>query len=138
MVVCQRDDHNWTKDNLSVDNNGFVLVGVHAEYSSLRQVDNWRAEQAMEDATIRAVINRVSPTRTENENGERATRHAFNCHFAMRLLAEFRDSLLDIQESHHLCIPQHRRDETLGRSNRDAQVDIIAIDDRVALNARVC
>ena len=33
--------------------------------------------------------------------------------------------------------PQHRRDDTLGRSNRDAQIDIISIDDRVALDAHV-
>src|SRR5258706_14497599 len=76
--------------------------------------------------------------KTENEHGERATRHVFNCQFAIpRLLAEFRDSLLDIQESHRLRIPQHRRDETLVSSNRDAQIDIIAIDDRVALDVRV-
>src|SRR5258706_5334938 len=76
--------------------------------------------------------------KTENEHGERATRHVFNCQFAIaRLLAEFRNSLLDIQESHRLRIPQHRRDETLGSSNRHAQIDIIAIDDRVALDARV-
>ena len=65
-------------------------------------------------------------------------RHVFNCQFAItRLPAEFRDSLLDIQESHRLRIPQYRRDETLGSSNRDAQIDIIAIDDRVAFDARV-
>ena len=59
MVVCQRDDHSWTNDNLSVGNDGVVLDGVHTEHSSSRQVNNWRAEQTTEDATIRAVINRV-------------------------------------------------------------------------------
>lgn len=147
MVVCQRDDHDRTNDNLSVDNDGLVLDGVHAEYGSLRQVDNWRAEQATEDATVRAVINRVNlpishayihGRKTENEHGKSATRHIFNGQFAIaRLLAEFRDPFLDIQESHPLCIPQYRRDETLGCSNRDAQIDIIAINDRVALDARV-
>ena len=62
MVVCQRDDHDRTNDNLSVDNDGLVLDGVHAEYGSLWQVDNWRAEQATEDATVRAVMNRVNLT----------------------------------------------------------------------------
>ena len=70
----------------------------------------------------------------EDEYGERATRHIFNCQFA---ITEFHDSLLDIQESHPLCILQKRRDETLRRSTRDAQIDIIAIDDRVPLDACV-
>ena len=54
-----------------------------------------------------------------------------------RLLAEFRDSLLDIQESHRLCTPQQKREGILGCNNRDAHIDIIEIDDRVALDARV-
>ena len=61
MVVSLSDNHGWTNDDLSADNDGLVFDGVHAEYSSLRQVDNWGAEQATEDVTIRAVINRVSP-----------------------------------------------------------------------------
>ena len=66
----------------------------------------------------------------EDEHGERTTRHTFNCQFAIqRLLAKFRDSLLGNHEYHRLRISQHRRDKTLGRSNRDAQIDIIAIDD---------
>ena len=40
MVVCQRDDRNWTNENLSVGNDGLVLGGVYAEYSGWRQVDN--------------------------------------------------------------------------------------------------
>ena len=55
----------------------------------------------------------------------------------MSLIAGFRNFLLGIQESHRLCILQHRRDEALRCSNRDSQIDIIAIDDRVALDARV-
>jgi len=75
---------------------------------------------------------------TEDEHGESATRHILNRQFAIaRLYAEVRNALLDTQESHRLRIPQHRRDEALGRCNRDAQIDIIAIDDRVALDARV-
>ena len=115
-----RDDHYWTSDNLSIENDGLDLDGTHAEYSSSRQVDNWRAEQATEDTTIRVIINRVSSTctqgeKSEEEHGERATHHVFNCQFAItRLLAKFRDSLLDILESHRLCIPQHRRGETHG------------------------
>jgi len=63
MVVCQRDDHHRTNDNLSVDNDGLVLDSMHTEYGSLRPVENWRAEQATENATVRAVMNRVNPTR---------------------------------------------------------------------------
>ena len=36
MVVGQRDDHNRTNDNLSIDNDGFILDGMHAEHRSLR------------------------------------------------------------------------------------------------------
>ena len=76
--------------------------------------------------------------KTEDEHGESATRQVLNCQFAIpRLLAAFRGSLLDNQESHRLYIPQQRRDESLGRSSRDAHIDIIEIDDRVALDARV-
>ena len=64
-------------------------------------------------------------------------RHDFNRQFAItRSLAELRDSLLDILEPHGLRLPQHRREETLGCSNRDAQIDIVAIDDRVVIDDR--
>ena len=54
-----------------------------------------------------------------------------------RFRPELRDSLLDIHKSHRLRIHQHRHDRTIGRSNRNAKIDIISIDDQVAFDARV-
>ena len=70
MVVYQRDDHNWTNNILSVDNGELVLDSVHPEYSSLRQVDHWSAEQTTEGATIRAIMKRVSSTQGEKNRGQ--------------------------------------------------------------------
>jgi hypothetical protein len=39
MVVCERDDHDGTDNNLAVDNDGLLLDGVHAEHGSLGEVD---------------------------------------------------------------------------------------------------
>ena len=57
------------------------------------------------------------------------------CHRAPSCRVRY--SLLDIQESRLLRIPQHKCEETLGCRNCDAEIDIIAIDDQAALDTRV-
>ncbi len=53
------------------------------------------------------------------------------------LLREARDLLLDLHEVHALRVPHDRRDEAFRRRDGDAQVDLVALHDLVALDRRV-
>lgn len=54
MVVRQRDGHDRSDDNLTVDDDGTVGNVVHAKHSRLRKVDDGRAEEGTKDTAVRA------------------------------------------------------------------------------------
>ncbi len=85
----------------------------------MRRVHDWRAEQRAVDP---AVADR------ERAAGEFLERQLVR----LRALREFADPGLDFGETHALGVPQDRHDETLAAADRDADVVVVAVDDRVA------
>ena len=54
MVVSEGHYHDRPDDYLAVDDDRFLLDGMHAEHGGLREVDNRSSVQRAEDASVRA------------------------------------------------------------------------------------
>ena len=71
-------------------------------------------------------------------DGEGAALHLVDGQRAfLGALAEVGDRLLDLGEAHRLGVANDRNDQALGRGHRDRDVEIIVIDDLVAVDAGV-
>ena len=71
-------------------------------------------------------------------DGEGAAGHLLDGQRAfLGALAELGDGLLDLGEAHPVGVADDRHDQPLGRRHRDRDVEIIVIDDLVALDAGV-
>lgn len=109
---------------LSVDGNWSLKDGMHAEDGWLGRVDDGSAKHGAKDTAV--------------ADGKGATVHVLNCEWIVsRLLTKLRDGLLNVQEVHLLDIANDGHDETLGRGDGNANVNVITVDDLAALDDRI-
>ena len=105
--------------NLPIDHNRLILNRMQPQHRRLRQIDNRRPHQRPKHASI--------------TNRKRPPRHILNRQLIVpRLPAQPRNHLLDADELHGLGIAHHGRHQALLGGDGDADVDVVAVHDRVA------
>mmetsp|Transcript_842 Transcript_842/g.2144 ORF Transcript_842/g.2144 Transcript_842/m.2144 type:complete len:415 (-) Transcript_842:394-1638(-) len=121
VVVGEGHVHHGPGDDLSVDDHGPLVGGVHTEDGRLRWVDDGGGEEGAKDAAV--------------GDGEGAAGHVVDGHGAVaRLLAQHRDRLLDVGKGHPVGVPQHRDHEAFRGGHRDGNVAIVLINNVVPVD----
>eukprot|EP00050_Salpingoeca_kvevrii_P016586 m.56840 g.56840 ORF g.56840 m.56840 type:complete len:307 (+) comp7036_c0_seq1:1183-2103(+) len=124
MVVGQSDVHHVANDNLAVDGNRALEDAVHAEDAGLGWVDDGSAHERAKDAAV--------------ADGKGATIHVLNRKIAVaRLEAEVGELALDIDKAHLFDVAENRNNQALGGSNGNRNVDIVVVDNVIAINESI-
>mmetsp|Transcript_8730 Transcript_8730/g.27845 ORF Transcript_8730/g.27845 Transcript_8730/m.27845 type:complete len:314 (+) Transcript_8730:650-1591(+) len=121
MIVRQSQVHHWANDHLTVDRNGAILDRVHAEDGRLGRVENGRTHEGAKDTSV--------------GDGEGTSRHLVQAKRAVASLGrERREGRLRLCNGQRFGVADDRHNEARRRRNGHRNVDVVTVDNLVALN----
>ena len=124
MIVGQGQVHHRADFDLPADRHGTVLDLVHTQDRRLRRVQDRGGHQRAIDAAV--------------GDAEGAAGHFVDLQSAVAgTLAEIGDGALDLRETHLVGVAHHRHDQSICAADGDAHVDVVLVDDVVAVDLGV-